>query len=36
MQGRVGPKQIIDFMNQCLKKEADFSLEMAIWGLKLP
>jgi hypothetical protein len=32
----VGPRQVIGFMNQCLKKEADWGLRVAILGLKLP
>ena len=33
---RVGPRQVFDFMSQALNKEANFSLIMAILGLKLP
>ena len=31
---RVGPNQVFDFRDQCLKKEADFGLRRAIFGLK--
>jgi len=34
--GRVGPRQLIDLMNQFLKKEADFGLRMAVSTVKLP
>ena len=32
----VGPRHAINFMSQLWKKEVDFRLKMAIFGLKLP
>jgi len=33
---RVGPRQLVDFMDEGLKKEAIFSLRRAFSGVKLP
>jgi hypothetical protein len=32
---QVGPRQVLDFMSDFLRKEADFGFRMAVFGLKL-